>query len=310
MPDVFGEVFTQLQQGPVPDERELLRRAVGRYDTESCWTILSPRLPGVSGSHSQKNYFSAFKDFLAWAKREGYLLADPPPQFGPEFQQYLQEKYGASLASINTRLSQARRFYKLFRQLGVVAVNIDPFSILTRSTVVPGEHREYYTETEVARLLAQADLSDRAMLLFGAHVGLTTAELLALSWPDISLTEGTATLLDRRLVLSDELYRVLQPLAERQGGGVFFSVTAPIFEFADQNALRAQIYGLCLRANVPYRAWRGLRHAAGLRFYRQTGDLQQVARQLGVENHHLVRMYREVSVREEGPDVREGRPED
>ena len=292
---IFNTALGQLQQGLGPDEPTRLAAALTTYDVEAAWSILSSRMKGAPGSHSQKNYLSAFKDFLAWAQREQYPLLTPPPQFGQEYQHYLEQKYGNSLASINTRLSQARRFYKLFRQMGVVPINLDPFSILERSQVVPGQHRDYYLTKEVSRLLAQADLAERAMLLFGAHVGLTTAEVLALKWSDISPSSGTATLIDRQLVLSTDLYRLLHPLAERQGGGALFTSDQPIFEFPDQNALRARIYTLCLKANVPYRAWRGLRHAAGLRYYQQTGNLEQVAKLLGVENHHLVRMYQEVS---------------
>ncbi len=295
---IFGKALTQLRQGPLPTEGEALLPALRRYDLEACWAILSPKLAGAPQSHSQKNYFSAFKDFLSWAEREQHVLSDPQPQLGPEFQQYLMQKYGTSQASINTRLSQVRKFYKLFRQLGVVAANIDPFSILERPQVIPGQHREYYSEEEVSRLLARADLSERAMLLFGAHAGLTTAEVLALRWSDLSLTGETVVLTDRELPLSPELSRVLYPLAEQEGGGVLFATDNPIFEFQDQNALRARMFSLCLKANVPYRAWRALRHAAGLRFYRESGDLEQVARRLGVENHHLVRMYREVTEQE------------
>ena len=133
------------------------------------------------------------------------------------------------------------------------------------------------------------------MILFGAHAGLTTAEVLALCWSDLQLTEGSVYLKKRQLPMSDELYRAVLPLAEQLGGGALFGQALPVFDFADQNALRARVFALCLKANVSYRAWRGLRHSAGLRFYRQSGNLEAVARLLGVENHHLVRMYQDVS---------------
>ena len=293
---VFKQAFSQLQQQKSEADTTLnLKRALSRYEPETCWNLICDRLPGEPGSHSQKNYFSALKDLLGWAEREQQSLLTPVDHFGSDYLYHLGEKYGASRASINTRLSQARRFYRVFRQLGVVAVNLDPFSILERSQVVPGEHRAYYSAEEISRLLAQATLSERAMLLLGCEAGLSTAELTGLKWPDLSLPAGTIQLERRQVPISPALSRVLAPFSEQQGGGALFSRAVPVFELADQNALRAVVYLLCLKANVPYRAWRGLRHAAGVRFFRQTGSLEQVARLMGVENVHLVRMYREVA---------------
>jgi integrase/recombinase XerC len=297
---VFRKALSLPGQEPEQTEETKLRRALESQDLETCWAILSPRLPGQAGGHSQKNYLSAFKDFLTWAGNERLSMTDPAPHFGVEFQQHLERKYGASQASINTRLSQARRIYKVFRQLGVVATNTDPFSILERPQVTPGQRREYYSQDEVTRLLIHSDPAERVLILLGAHAGLTTAEVLALKWPDLSLQAGTVQLPDRLLTMSEDLYRTVQPYAEKQGGGVLFVRPVPVFDFVDQNALRARIYLLCMKANVPYRAWRGLRHAAGLRLYRQTGDLNQVALQMGVENPHLVAMYRDAAQQQEG----------
>ena len=293
---VFKQALSQLQQqGAGADSALSLKKALFGYDPEACWNLICGRLPGEPGGHSQKNYFSALKDLLGWAEREQQSLLTPVDHFGSDYLYHLTEKYGASRASINTRLSQARRFYKVFRQLGVVGVNLDPFSILERSQVIPGEHRAYYSAEEISRLLAQATLSERAMLLLGCEAGLSTAELLGLKWPDLLLPAGTIQLSRRQVPISPALSRVLAPFSEQQGGGVLFSRAAPVFELPDQNALRAGVYLLCLKANVPYRAWRGLRHAAGVRFFRQTGNLEQVARLMGVENVHLVRMYQEVA---------------
>lgn len=303
---IFRKALTLPGQEPEQAEGNQLRKALEAQDLETCWSILSPRLPGQPGGHSQKNYLSAFKDFLSWAGNERLSLTDPAPHFGIEFQHYLEEKYGTSQASINTRLSQARRIYKVLRQLGVVAMNIDPFSILERSQVIPGQRREYYSQNEITRLLIHSEPAERVLILLGAHAGLTTAEVLALKWSDLSLQTGTIQLPDRQLVMSDDLYRTVQPYAEKQGGGVLFVRSVPVFEFQDQNALRARVYALCLKANVPYRAWRGLRHAAGLRLYRETGDLNQVAAQMGVENPHLVAMYRDTVQEQDSETVTKG----
>ena len=294
-PSVFKQALTQLQQQPEPDTTGRLRKALSTYDLEACWNLISDRLPGEPGSHSQKNYFSALKDVLGWAEREQLSLVTPVIHFGSDYLYHLTEKYGLARASINTRLSQARRFYKVFRQLGVVETNLDPFSILERSQVIPGEHRAYYSTEEIPRLLAQATPPERAMLLLGCEAGLSTAELIGLKWTDLSLSAGVLQVGERQVPISSALSRVLRPLSEQQGGGVLFVKAAPVFEIQDQNALRASIYTLCLKANVPYRAWRGLRHAAGVRFFQQTGSLEQVARLMGVENVHLVRMYQEVA---------------
>ncbi|GGJ70094.1 hypothetical protein GCM10008939_13110 [Deinococcus aquiradiocola] len=290
---VYQRALTQLQQLPEQDEAQQLRVALDRFDTEGAWTLMSPRFKAAPGSHSHKNYFSAFRDLLAWAQAEGYALTEPAPQFGADYKLHLEQRYAQSAASINTRLSQARKFYRIFRQVGVIPSNLDPFSLLERARVTPGEHRHYYTDEEVSRLLAQADLPERVMLLLGAHSGLTTAEVLALRWTHVSFTDGTLTLPDRTVPISMDLERVLRPHAEQVGGGALFSTPTPVVDFPDQNQLRARVFTLCLKANVTYQAWRGLRHAAGRRYYRQLRSIEQVAARLGVENPHLVRMYAE-----------------
>jgi len=54
------------------------------------------------------------------------------------------------------------------------------------------------------------------------------------------------------------------------------------------------VYRLCQQAEVPYRAWRALRNAAGLRLLRLTGDPQSVADRLGLTTLKAVEVWQKL----------------
>ena len=296
-PDESSELYQQV-------DLLRLRQVLENYDLEGFWEVLSPRLPGLPASHSQKNYLSAVRDFLRWAEGERLSILNPEERLGKRYQAYLQGRYGDKAASINTRLSQIKRVYKVLRQLGAVPLHLDPFGALERSVAPVAEHREYYQQADLQRLLARADQEDRALLLLGAHGGLLTHEVLELRWSEVQLTQGELWVGRRRVLASDELLAELHAQARAVGVGPLFQSDERVFDLADPNALRSRIYRLCRAANVEYRAWRALRHMAGLRHYRLTHDREALAEFLGVKNESLVQRY--VELAEEGGSPERG----
>ncbi|MGI8748777.1 MAG: hypothetical protein ACR2J4_10590, partial [Deinococcus sp.] len=103
-PDESSELYQQV-------DLLRLRQVLENCDLEGFWEVLSPRLPGLPASHSQKNYLSAVRDFLRWAEGERLSILNPEERLGKRYQAYLQGRYGDKAASINTRLSQIKRVY-------------------------------------------------------------------------------------------------------------------------------------------------------------------------------------------------------
>jgi integrase/recombinase XerD len=280
------------------DRTRALRTALRRYDLDVIWTHVAPHYPGREGTATKRNYLSALKDFIAWARDNGQHIAAPDDNFGRDFMTYLYTKHDGRPTTITTRLSQARTFYKVLRRLGAIGTNLDPFSILERPTFVPGDRRDYYDTDEIERLIAHADTEDRALVLLGAQAGLATGQIVSLHWNHVQLTRGELRVQGRLVHTSDEVLNALRAYAATRGVGDLFSSTEQVFAFEHPNALRSRLYRLCKAANVDYRAWRALRHHAGLRLYRLTNDAELVRRELGLSTVQLTQPYQR-KIREE-----------
>jgi integrase/recombinase XerD len=293
------DVFSKLQQdlrapdalAQQVDRTRGLRNALRRYDLDVVWTHVAPHLPGQEGSATKRNYLSALKDFLAWARDHDHVLAAPLDTFGQQYLTYLHTKHAGKATTITTRLSQIRTIYKILRRLGAIGANLDPFSILERPTFTAGEARDYYDDDEVARLVTHAGTENAALVLLGAHGGLMTHEVLDLHWAHVRLVEGELEVHGRRVHTSDELHGALRTYAATRGVGDLFSSPDKVFDIEHPNSLRSRLYKLCKRANVEYKAWRALRHHAGLRLYRLSGDAELVRRELGLSHLQLIQPY-------------------
>ncbi|WP_027483742.1 tyrosine-type recombinase/integrase [Deinococcus pimensis] len=286
------------------DRTRALRGALRRYDLDAIWTHVAPHYPGREGTATKRNYLSALKDFIGWARDNGQHLAAPDDNFGRDYLTYLHTKHDGRPTTITTRLSQARTFYKVLRRLGAVGTNLDPFSILERPSFVPGERRDYYDDAEVARLVSHANVEDRALVLLGAQVGLATGDIVSLRWSHVQLTRGELRVHGRLVHTSDEVLGALRAYAATRGVGDLFGSDEQVFEFEHPNSLRSRLYRLCKAANVEYRAWRALRHHAGLRLYRLTNDAELVRRELGLSTLQLTEPYQR-KLREEQEQARQ-----
>jgi len=271
----------------------LIRQALTRGDTEAALDLLSTGLPGQPGNATRKNYLSSLRVYLRWmGEAERSVLHAGPEDAGAYFGRLLQ-KHAQTPATIHNHLTRVRTLYDLLLERGLHA-GPNPFVGLKIPSNKPEEHRDLYSEEELARLLAHGDARGRALVLLGAHAGLTGPETVGLRWEDLDFSRGLLTVQGRTLALEPELQAALQTYGRERGQSALFPVPGPLFDFQTDHQLRSAIYALCQRANVPYRAWRALRNAAGLRLLLRTNDPGEVARQLGLTTLKAVEVWQKL----------------
>jgi integrase/recombinase XerC len=135
-------------------------------------------------------------------------------------------------------------------------------------------------------LLDVAEGADRALILLCAHGGLRIAEALSLYWPEVDLPRGHLRVAAgkgrkaRTVRLSASLVAALKAIhpADNQGPVI---ATADGTPYADPTVPRRRLRQLCARAGVTYMSFHSLRHTAGTRLARESGNLQLVAAHLG-----------------------------
>lgn len=258
-------------------------RAVRKYlkerQHEALLDELSPMLPGQPGSVTELNVRSGIRKFLQWAESESLSVLDYDQV--TRWTETLQ-----SAATIKNRLSQVRRLYEALMLIGVAERN--PFAQVTGPLNRPQEHRQAYSSEDIAKLLAQADTEETALVLLGALAGLSGQEVCQLAFEQIDLMEGLLKLHNRTLPLEPELARALEKWGKERGNTALFPRLGPVFDLENDHQLRRKVYVLCRRANVPYQAWYALRHHAGLRLL-QTTDPKSAEKFLGLHGREALR---------------------
>lgn len=309
---------------------EALRRyameAANARDAEKLWRLTEAHLTlhGASGVGTSKHTLRAYKRGLVelltlWS---GENLLRPQRDAGALYVQRLRagdreplheeaakngrgrkpKRGPLAPATVELRLSAARALYDALRWAG--ATEADPFrGVRTGRETTRDEDvasLKVYTDHELGTLLdAAEEPQDRVFLLLGAHAGLRVSEMLALLWDDIDL--GSRELLVRagkgnkqamvqltpRLRAELEAYRRLSLAQGRTITGADALVLALRSQFGIYRRLRA----LCIKTNVRFKGVHALRHAAGTKLYRQTGDLGQVQDHLRHATLDMARRY-------------------
>ncbi len=221
----------------------------------------------------------------AW---RGENLLHPGRMAGTRWLRQMEAR-GYKPNTIRTYLAAARALYAALRVSG--ATTADPFKDLhPASDPVPAwEKRAPYTDTEVERLLQAAEGDEKIMVLLGAHAGLRVAEMLSLTWQDVSLTRGTLTVRSgkggkkRTITLSGTLRAALADGKER-------GMRGRVLPWTYQVALWREMARLCQLAGVENRGLHALRHSFGTRAYRDT-DLQTTQRLLGHSSIETTTVY-------------------
>ena len=200
-------------------------------------------------------------------------------------------------ATVELRVATARALYAALRWAG--ATEADPFRDVRggRGTTQPEDLMagKVYTEFELIELLARArDDDDRLLLLLGAHAGLRVSEMLALRWEDVDLG-GQRLLVRAGKGGKDALVNLTPKLTETLRGAERMALAgdrrATVLRLRSQYGVYRRLRRMCERAEVRFRGVHALRHAAGTRLYRQTGDLGQVQDHLRHATLDMARRY-------------------
>jgi len=243
--------------------------------------------------HTLESYSQALSSLLAsWTEEQ---LLHPSPDAGDRYAGALSTA-GYSAATVASRLAGVKAFYRALRWAR--ATTADPFSDVRapRDPTPRHERRFPYSDADVTALVAAAAPSDRVLVLLCAHAGLRIAEALALQWADVDIPRSRLRVTAgkgrkaRTVSLSATLVEALLALPRPD-------LQAPVVggrsgeSYADPTVPRRRLRDLCARAGVTYMGFHSLRHSAGTRLARQTGNLQLVAAHLGHSDVSTAAIY-------------------
>ncbi|MPY66382.1 tyrosine-type recombinase/integrase [Deinococcus sp. SDU3-2] len=271
-----------------------LQRLLEQDDLSAALDLLATSLPGPPTGATRKNVLSGWRVLVRWLRAEDRNLLNVPDAraFAQAYADWLATEYGGVAATVNNRLVQARRLYRILGELGLVEVN--PFVTVQGRTHVAHERRPVYTAEEVARLLDHASAEERVLILLGAHGGLSGPEVRGLTFGVISGDRTHLQVSGRTVACTPELAAALKAWAQLSGetplygtpeGLLFRHGGAPLTD----HELRAKVFRLCQRTGVPYKAWHALRHAAGLKLLTEQASQREVTEALGLGGRTAVR---------------------
>lgn len=252
----------------MPPDREQVRRALDTHPDDA-FALLLEDLGGPW--NTRKAVRSGWRVFQRWLDESGGTVLGPVE--ARAYDRWLHREYRGVVASVNNRLSQARRLYTLLQALDLVDAN--PFAASSGQHNPAEQRRRRYSPAEVDALLDHAGPEDRVLVLLGAHAGLTGPEVCRLTWTDVDAERRAVQVRGRRsrtVPCTDDLHAALRALAQARGETPLLGQAARGLLITDAGAaltdmqLRARIFRACERAQVPYRAWQALRNHAAERF--------------------------------------------
>lgn len=338
--DTLARAETWAGLPPEELKRRAASAAVNR-DAEQLWSLTEAYLflHGSRGAkvskHTLRTYRRGVIDLVeAWA---GENLLRPSRDAGVIYMRRLEagptpaarrpDKRGAvqpgavqeapaplSPASLQVKLAAARTLYKALRWSG--ATEARPFEDVRvgKDPTPPWEKRRPYTDDEVEALLEYGEPAEKVMVLLGAHAGLRISEMTDLRWTDLDFERGQLRVRSGKggkaatVSLTKRLRDALFDLRtiEMSGGHDKnrqrdFGLVLP---WAADHA-RRRFKHVCALAGVDYvsAGVHGLRHGAGTRYYRQTGDLGRVAAHLRHADIQTTRIYAKIDAQSIGEDI-------
>ena len=308
------------------DDEALRRHAVkaaNERDTDALWELVEAHLTLHGGSgvttsaHTMRAYRRGVADLVAlW---EGENLLRPRRDAGTLYVQRLRSGDREPLlqrespsrrrgrrvkrgplapATVQLKVAAARALYDALAWAG--ATDADPFRDVrmgrqtTRAEDV--QSARSYTDFELIEMLhAARDQQERVILLLGAHGGLRVSEMLRLRWDEVDLgrrellVQGGKGGKSALVTLTPKLAEALLTYQRaRKAGGASGDT---VLELRSQYGVFNRIRRLCERAEVDFKGVHALRHSAGTRLYRQTGDLGQVQDHLRHASLDMARRY-------------------
>jgi len=299
------------------------RQAAQAREPEQLWRLTAAHLDHLGrrpSAHTARAYRRAINELLLLFP--DLDLLQPSPDAGQAYRAALAEGARPAVhethddarrgrrpvrgplapATIDLRLAAIRALYAALRWSG--ASDADPFSDVhardshEMSAAAP---LPTYTDYELIELLGHArDHDDRLVVLLGAHAGLRVSEMLTLRWEDVALDAQAPTLRlpapgNVQIDLSPPLAAALRAAAPTAGS----TLTPPhVVTLRSQFGIYRRLRRLCERANVTFRGVHALRHAAGTRLLRSSGDVERVRQQL---RHATLEMARRYAAHVQGP---------
>ncbi len=311
---------------PPEDLRRRAAAAARDRDQEQLWALTEAYLflHGSRGAkvsrHTLRTYRRGVLDLVeAWASEN---LLRPSRDAGVVYMRRLEagsvgDDPGGkplSAASLQVKLAAARTLYKALRWAG--ASEARPFDDVRvgKDPTPAWEKRRPYADDEVEALLDLAESAEKVMVLLGAHAGLRIGEMADLRWDDIDLKRSTLRVRSGKggkAATVSVTRRLRDALAElrRVSGAAGHEAhrqrdVSLVLPWAADHA-RRRFKRLCALAGVDYQnaGVHGLRHGAGTRYYRQTGDLGRVAAHLRHADIQTTRIYAKVDATAIGDDI-------
>lgn len=306
---------------------EALRRhavkAASERDEEALWELVEAHLTlrGVSGVTTSKHTLRAYRRGLhelltMW---QGENLLRPGRDAGPLYVQRLlagerdellaaepagsrrgRRAKGGPLtpATASLRVAAGRALYGALAWAG--ATDADPFRDVrigrAASHAAESTGTRHYTEYELIELQAAArDQQERVILLLGSHGGLRVSEMLALTWDAVDLRAARLTVRSgkgNKTAPVDLTPRLAEALLTYRRAMDLSGVPRPhVLELRSQFGVFNRLEKLCARAEIEFKGVHALRHSAGTRLYRQTGDLGLVQDHLRHATLDMARHY-------------------
>ena len=244
----------------------------------------------------------------SWLTARGATLASAQE---PDLAQYFADKHATTLASTaNRRLAVMRRFYRWAIREGRVAR--DP-TLRLKSARKPPRFPKSLSEEQVEALLRAPDtattlgLRDRAMLELLYATGLRVSELVSLTLPQLSLTEGLVRVLgkggkERIVPLGEEARNWIQRyLKDARGAILGRRVADALFVTQRAHSMSRQMFWILIKRYTARAAIdaplspHGLRHAFATHLLNHGADLRVVQLLLGHADISTTQIYTHVA---------------
>ena len=216
-----------------------LRQLLIKQDVEGILNVVEADLPGQPGNATRRNNLSGCRIFLRWAFDTRQSVLSPTQTLGSEYLAFLQHKHPETPASVINRLAHARNFYTALQTQGAAAV-ADPFAQLNAPSNDPALHKQAYTEAEIQRMLVHGDAREQALVLLGAHAGLTGPEVAGLNWRDMQFEQGVLSVRGREVPTGSALHAALQVHAHQQGVTQLFGGEGRVFPVSGKRSSGAR----------------------------------------------------------------------
>jgi len=292
---------------PADERRRRAVEACQTHDTATlqeiadAWLTLDGQAGATVSPHTRASYRRGV-GVLVEAWREQNLL-HPHADAG---RLWLREMEDAGLkpATVRARLAGARMLYAALRWCKATESNPFTDARPARDKTAAKDKRGPYDQAELTALLTALDETertakpaartmaryDRVLILLGAHAGLRASEMMDLRWSDVDLLRRHVVVArgkggkKRDVTMSASLAAALAAIPPEMRG-VF------VLPYRTRKAAWYRLKRLTDQAGIAAHGLHRLRHSAGTRMMRETGNLQEVAELLGHAQLDTARVY-------------------